>query len=92
MDLPADWEGRLPNHFSGGQLQRLAIIRSLIGGAKCLILDEITSGLDEATRDCLLELLATLDTPVPMLIITHDPVVVAQLCNKSIDLNEYVVS
>ena len=50
MDLPADWEGRLPNHFSGGQLQRLAIIRSLIGGAKCLILDEITSGLDEATR------------------------------------------
>lgn len=53
-------KGRFPDQLSGGQLQRLAIARAMLGGSEILLLDEVTSSLDERTKDEICDLLVRL--------------------------------
>jgi ATP-binding cassette subfamily B protein len=53
MRLPSGYDTRLAERgigLSGGQLQRLALARALVGHPSMLILDEATSHLDAATE------------------------------------------
>ncbi len=45
-------------NFSGGQRQRLALARAIIGGKSVLFLDEATSSLDNITESSVVEYLA----------------------------------
>jgi ATP-binding cassette subfamily B protein len=62
--------------LSGGQRRRLAIARALVRDTEVLVLDEPTTGLDDAARDRLLEPLRGLTRGRTMIVISHDPVVV----------------
>lgn len=75
-------KGRLPDQFSGGQLQRLAIARALLGGSEILLLDEVTSSLDENTKDEICDLLVSLKTQTSMLLVTHDYSVIEKVCDR----------
>lgn len=86
VGLPDGWESRYPSQLSGGQLQRFALARALAGGAKVMILDEVTANLDSVARDEICELLRTLKPRVAMLVITHDRAVVESLCDREIPL------
>lgn len=58
--------------LSEGQAQRLAIARAVLSGAPVLLLDEITSALDGATEELVLERIARLEDRT-CIVVTHRP-------------------
>ncbi|AYN34280.1 ABC transporter ATP-binding protein [Streptomyces albus] len=75
LGLPEETVRRLPAALSGGELQRAALARALLAHPRVLVCDEITSGLDRASRDTLLTFLRTRldqDPGLALLVITHD--------------------
>lgn len=64
-----------PSELSGGQMQRVAIARSLIMDPTILLADEPTGNLDSKTGDSVLQLLSEVahDTPNRLVVmVTHD--------------------
>ena len=70
--------GQRGRRLSGGQRQRLAVARALIRDTPVLILDEPTTGLDEAAREQVLEPLTRLMDGRTTIIVSHDPAVIAR--------------
>ena len=65
---------RFPEEISGGQAQRAAIARALIGERSVLLADEPTGALDTTTGDDVLRILrARVDAGAAGLIVTHEP-------------------
>jgi ABC-type lipoprotein export system ATPase subunit len=63
-----------PNKISGGQQQRIAIIRALIMNPQLILADEPTGNLDTKNGNAILELLENLNKKqgVTVVIITHE--------------------
>jgi len=82
--LPAEFADRYPHEVSGGQCQRAAIARALIGGPEVLILDEATSSLDVTVQKQILELLTELQRTrgLAYLFICHNLALVQMLCDR----------
>jgi ATP-binding cassette subfamily B protein len=59
--------------ISGGQKQRLALARALIGKPKILILDDCTSALDSRTETALWDRLHLVMPELTAILITHRP-------------------
>ncbi len=59
--------------LSGGQRQRIALARALVTNPKLLILDEVTSALDPATEDEIVNNIAQLRGRYTIIAITHRP-------------------
>jgi putative ABC transport system ATP-binding protein len=66
---------RFPDDFSGGQQQRIAIARAVVGERSLVLADEPTGALDTATGDAVIELLGKLSqrTGAAVLLVTHEP-------------------
>jgi len=58
--------------LSGGEKRRLAIAHALASKADALILDEVTNGLDDATKAALVATIAALARETLVIAITHD--------------------
>ncbi|MDE6767005.1 MAG: ATP-binding cassette domain-containing protein, partial [Eubacterium sp.] len=71
--------------LSEGQIQRLAIARSLLAKSPILLLDEATSALDEETEKQFLTNLKELDN-VTCIIVSHKTAAL-EICNKHIQIN-----
>jgi ATP-binding cassette, subfamily C, bacterial len=59
--------------LSGGQRQRISLARALVTNPKLLILDEVTSALDPATEDEIVNNIARLRGRYTIVAITHRP-------------------
>lgn len=66
---------RYPDDFSGGQQQRIAIARALVGERRLLLADEPTGALDTASSDQVVELLRAVcdDHGTSVVMVTHEP-------------------
>lgn len=86
FDLPQRLDTVLAEHGGGlseGQSQRIAIARGLLRPGSVLLLDEISSALDEATEKELFSRLIHSRPDTTMLLITHRPNV-ASLCKERV--------
>jgi putative ABC transport system ATP-binding protein len=66
---------RYPDDFSGGQQQRIAIARAVVGERRLLLADEPTGSLDTASGDEVIELIAGLPAQhgTAVVLVTHEP-------------------
>ena len=86
FDLPERLDTVLAEHGGGlseGQAQRIAIARGLLRTGSVLLLDEISSALDEATEKELFSRILHSRPKTTMLLITHRPNV-ASLCDERV--------
>ena len=67
-------EGRLPANLSGGECQRIAVLRAIIMGPACLLADEPTGNLDKKNAEIVCNLLIDLcsEFETALVVTTHD--------------------
>lgn len=70
----AEHADKRPNQLSGGQMQRVAIARSLVHAPSVIVCDEPTAALDEETGRKVMEILREIasDPTHAVLVVTHD--------------------
>ncbi|WP_419996629.1 ABC transporter ATP-binding protein [Streptomyces boninensis] len=70
----ADIADRFPDEISGGQQQRTAIARALVGDRRLVLADEPTGALDSETGESVLAVLRTrCDAGAAGILVTHEP-------------------
>lgn len=83
-------ENSYPSQLSGGMKQRVAIARAIITKPKILLLDEVTSALDQETANVIIKLLKKInyDLGITILLVSHDLLTVKKLCEYVFVLND----
>jgi len=94
MGLYAKHLYRYPSQLSGGELQRLALVRVMVLKPSFIVLDEPTSMLDVISQAQILEILAKYQkvTGAAFLLITHNKVLAHTVCNRIYTIADGVLS
>lgn len=75
-------------NFSGGEKQKLSIIRALSKESSVVLLDEPTSALDKESINQLIGFLHEKKEKAVVLLISHDPYVLKK-CDEIIDIQQF---
>ena len=84
VSLDESFLTRYPGSLSGGQCQRMSIVRAVYSGAEILLCDEVTSALDVASQAMVISLLRSIRDRygISMIFVSHDLGVVSRLCDE----------
>ena len=84
VKLNAELLERYPHQVSGGEIQRLSLVRALLLEPRVLVLDEPTSMLDVSVQAQILQILREIRTQYGLtcLFITHDREVADYMCDR----------
>ena len=84
VELPPEFEGRVPAELSGGQKQRIGLARALAADPEVIICDEVTSALDSIVGANIIKLLRRLrdQLGVSYVFISHDLSTVASFADE----------
>ena len=84
------WLSRFPHELSGGQLQRLSILRALRPETRVLIADEITASLDPITQAQIWEVISRQATlhDMTLIVITHNEHLAKRICTRIVRVEE----
>lgn len=90
LELDLDWLNKYPHQLSGGQCQRCAIARAIFAQPECLICDEITSSLDEANQEKVIQVLQKVqeETNMTIVFISHNQSLIKAICSTVLALKE----
>ncbi|HDZ47202.1 hypothetical protein LCGC14_0028070 [marine sediment metagenome] len=82
--VQAKWLSRFPQSLSGGELQRVCVLRALAPGVRFLVADEISTMLDPITQVELWQALKqeAEQRKLGVLVISHDSALLARLCTQ----------
>nr|WP_244859144.1 ATP-binding cassette domain-containing protein [Shewanella dokdonensis] len=82
---------RSSHNVSGGELQRIALLRALLLAPKLLVADEPTSRLDPITAKQIIQLLVhtARQQQCALLLISHDEMQLSKVCDHIIYLQDY---
>lgn len=88
LRLPATLLDRLPVQVSGGELQRFALLRTLLLDPAFLFADEATSRLDPVSQQDVITFLQEIveETGLAILLVTHDRDLAAKVSTRLIEL------
>jgi cell division transport system ATP-binding protein len=79
----------LPPRLSGGEQQRVAVARAVVGDPKIILADEPTGNLDDDSAETILELLKRFHTRGATIIFaTHDKEIIRKTGGRVIHLNQ----
>ncbi|MBV7295910.1 ABC transporter ATP-binding protein [Corynebacterium sp. TAE3-ERU12] len=80
---------KLPGAMSGGQAQRVAVARAIVGRPKIVFADEPTGALDQSTGHEVMQLLTSMVRMhnMALVMVTHD-VNVASWCNRLLEIRD----
>lgn len=90
LELPQGMDTKLSEQGGGlseGQAQRIAVARSILRPGSIMILDEVTSALDEETEQEMLRRLTSNNTGKTLIFVTHRPAIM-QYCNQVLKIGE----
>ncbi|WP_298035692.1 ATP-binding cassette domain-containing protein [uncultured Campylobacter sp.] len=82
LNLKDETLEKFPSQLSGGEATRVGILLALLSKPKILICDEITSGLDNETKQKIINLLLSLDDKISIIFITHDILSAMKIAQK----------
>ncbi len=78
----------LPGQLSGGEMQRVAVARSLINDPKVILADEPTGNLDSKNAEAVIELFEQVNSEgIAVVMVTHNPDIAAR-CRKQVHLED----
>lgn len=77
-----------PDKLSGGEIQRLAIIRALLAEPDVIVADEITSSMDSINRKAVLDMLKTIKKNAAIIFITHDRDAAEYISDAIVEIKE----
>lgn len=88
VGLPAEILRRRPGQVSGGELQRIAIVRAMLTRPVLVLADEATSRLDLATQETTMDLLMTevAESGCALIVVTHDRDLAHAVTDHRLDL------
>lgn len=72
---------KYPFELSGGELQRVSVLRALVGNPEVIIFDEPTSALDVENQKNILDIIKKIDDKI-IILISHDKKVINYVCNE----------
>lgn len=86
LQVEDSWLERYPHELSGGELQRICLVRALDERTRFLLCDEMTSMLDALTQASIWKSVLEIAEArnLGMLVISHDTSLLNRVCGRSI--------